>query len=52
MSDTVNADPQELAKFAVTANLSVDDFRRQFEYLIEDEPPPLDIRANVDVMAE
>jgi 6-phosphofructokinase 1 len=45
-------DPQELAKFAVTANLSVEDFRRQFEYLIEDEPPPLDIRANVDVMAE
>jgi 6-phosphofructokinase len=33
--------PSELAKFAATAGLSVEEFRRQFEYLIEAEPPPL-----------
>jgi len=33
--------PQELAKFAATAGMSVEEFRRQFEYLIEAEPPPL-----------
>ena len=33
--------PQELAKFAATAGISVEEFRRQFEYLIETEPPPL-----------
>jgi 6-phosphofructokinase 1 len=36
-------DPMELAKFAATANLSVPDFRKQFEYLIELEPPPLTV---------
>ncbi len=34
-------DPRELAKFAATAGLSLQDFRREFEYLIELEPPPL-----------
>ena len=34
-------DPNELAKFAATAGLSLQDFRKQFEYLIELEPPPL-----------
>src|SRR3954465_4059834 len=34
-------DPHELAKFAATSGLSLQDFRRQFEYLIELEPPPL-----------
>jgi ATP-dependent phosphofructokinase / diphosphate-dependent phosphofructokinase len=34
-------DPHELARFAATAHVSVEEFRRQFEYLIEDEPPPL-----------
>ena len=34
-------DPHELAKFAATAGLSLEEFRRQFEYLVEDEPPPL-----------
>ncbi len=34
-------DPHELAKFAATAGISLQEFRRQFEYLIEDEPPPL-----------
>ena len=34
-------DPHELAKFAATAGVSLEEFRREFEYLIEDEPPPL-----------
>jgi 6-phosphofructokinase 1 len=34
-------DPHELARFAATAGVSLEDFRRQFEYLVEDEPPPL-----------
>ena len=34
-------DPHELAKFAATASLSLDDFRRQFDYLVQREPPPL-----------
>jgi 6-phosphofructokinase len=33
--------PSELAKFAATAGVSVEEFRRQFEYLVETEPPPL-----------
>ncbi len=36
-------DPHELARFAATAKLSLDEFREQFEYLVKDEPPPLDI---------
>jgi hypothetical protein len=34
-------DPHELAKFAATAGLSLEEFKAQFEYLIEDEPPAL-----------
>ena len=34
-------DPHELAKFAATAGISLDDFRREFAYLVEHEPPPL-----------
>jgi ATP-dependent phosphofructokinase / diphosphate-dependent phosphofructokinase len=34
-------DPHELAKLANTVRLSDDEFRRQFEYLIAMEPPPL-----------
>src|SRR5262245_6533416 len=34
-------DPHELAKFAATVGLSLQEFRRQFEYLIQREPPPL-----------
>jgi 6-phosphofructokinase 1 len=34
-------DPHELAKLAATAQLSLEDFRREFEYLIASEPPPL-----------
>ena len=36
-------DPHELARFAATAKLSLEAFREQFEYLVKDEPPPLDI---------
>jgi ATP-dependent phosphofructokinase / diphosphate-dependent phosphofructokinase len=34
-------DPHELAKFAATCGLSLAEFRQEFEYLIESEPPRL-----------
>jgi ATP-dependent phosphofructokinase / diphosphate-dependent phosphofructokinase len=34
-------DPHELAKFAATAGLSLQEYRREFEYLVADEPPPV-----------
>jgi len=34
-------DPHELARFAATAHVSLEEFRRQFAYLVEAEPPPL-----------
>lgn len=34
-------DPKELARFAETCGVTPDEFRRQFEYLIKAEPPPL-----------
>jgi 6-phosphofructokinase len=34
-------DPHELAKFAATAGMSLQDFRAQFAYLVAEEPPPL-----------
>ena len=36
-------DPHELARFAATVGMSLDDFRKEFGYLVEQEPPPLDI---------
>ena len=36
-------DPHELAKLAATAHLAPDEFRREFEYLVEHEPPGLTI---------
>lgn len=33
--------PDELAKFAATAGITVDEFRNQFEHLVDTEPPPL-----------
>ena len=39
------ADPHELARFAATAGVSLQEFRRQFDYLVEMEPPPLEIDA-------
>ncbi len=34
-------DAHELAKFAATVGLSLEEFREQFQYLIDDELPPL-----------
>jgi 6-phosphofructokinase 1 len=34
-------DPHELAKFAATAGQTLQEFRKEFEYLIAYEPPPL-----------
>jgi 6-phosphofructokinase 1 len=34
-------DPHELAKFAATAGLTLQEYRREFEYLVADEPPPV-----------
>jgi 6-phosphofructokinase 1 len=34
-------DPLKLAKIAEKAGMSVDDFRREFEYLIDTELPPI-----------
>ena len=45
-------DPHELAKFAATAGMSLQDFRAEFEYLLEDEPPPLTIDLQRDGFVE
>jgi len=45
-------DPHELAKFAATVHMSLDQFREQFEYLIGYEPPPLLIDAKGETTAE
>jgi 6-phosphofructokinase len=34
-------DPHELAKLAATVRMSLDEFRRHFEYVTDDEPAPL-----------
>ena len=34
-------DPHQLAKLANTVNMSDDEFRREFEYLVAQEPPAL-----------
>jgi ATP-dependent phosphofructokinase / diphosphate-dependent phosphofructokinase len=36
-------DPHQLAKLASTVSLSLDDFKREFESLVADEPPKLQI---------
>ena len=38
-------DPHELARFAATVGLTLAEFREQFGYLIDDEPPPLSIEV-------
>jgi 6-phosphofructokinase 1 len=38
-------DPHELAKFAATSGMTLEEFRRQFEYLVDYEPPPLAVDA-------
>lgn len=40
-------DPHELARFAATAGLSLQEFRDQFEYLVQYEPPPLALDARM-----
>jgi ATP-dependent phosphofructokinase / diphosphate-dependent phosphofructokinase len=40
-------DSLELAKFAATANMSVADFRKEFEYLIDTELPPIVLNAGL-----
>jgi 6-phosphofructokinase len=39
-------DPHELAKFAATAGMTLQEFRKQFEDLIQDEPPPLQVEID------
>jgi 6-phosphofructokinase 1 len=39
------ANPHEIARFAAVAHLSLEAFREQFEFLVRDEPPPLDLVA-------
>jgi len=41
-------DPHELAKFAATCGITLQEFRDQFAYLIATEPPPLDLAAAAD----
>jgi 6-phosphofructokinase 1 len=38
-------DPEALAQFAATVSLSVAEFRQRFEYLVENEPPPLNFTS-------
>ena len=38
-------DPHELARFASTVSMPLAEFRRQFEYLVDFEPPPLLVDA-------
>ena len=44
-------DPHELAKLAATCRLSPEEFRREFEYLVEDEPPALVLEEGQPVEA-
>jgi len=36
-------DPHELAKLASTAGLTLDQFKAEFEYLVEHDPPPFQL---------
>ena len=45
-------DPHELAKFAATAGISLQQFRDEFEYLIAAEPPPLIIDPGTHNLVE
>jgi ATP-dependent phosphofructokinase / diphosphate-dependent phosphofructokinase len=44
-------DPHELAKLAATCRLSPQEFRREFEYLVEDEPPALVLEEGPEAAA-
>jgi 6-phosphofructokinase 1 len=41
-------DPHELAKFAATCGITLQEFRDEFETLIQDEPPPLDLGIHLE----
>jgi 6-phosphofructokinase 1 len=45
-------DPHELAKMAATCRLTPEEFRREFEYLVEDEPPALVLEEGAEVAAK
>ena len=45
-------DPHELAKIAAIAGVSLEAFRGEFEYLVDDEPPPLELDAATGDMVE
>jgi len=45
-------DPHELAKFAATAGVSLQEFRKEFEYLIEAEPSRLVIDTSTHTLVE
>src|SRR5438552_6824953 len=42
-------DPHEAARLAATVQRSPEEFRREFEYLIESEPPPLAVDAEGEI---
>jgi len=44
-------DPHELAKFAATVGISLDEFRQRFEYLVDYEPPPLMVDSGGEASA-
>lgn len=39
------ANPHEIARFAAVAHLTLEEFQNEFAFLVEDEPPPLDLAA-------
>lgn len=45
-------DPHELAKFAATAGVTLEEFRKEFEYLIAAEPPRLVVDAGTHTLVE
>ncbi len=45
-------DPHELAKFAATAGISLQQFRDEFQYLIAAEPPPLIVDPGTHTLME
>jgi len=45
-------DPHELAKLAATISIPLEEFRRQFEYLIGYEPPPLAVDTHGEATPE
>ena len=44
-------DPREVARLATTAHLTEQEFRRQFEYLVAHEPPPLAVDEHGERLA-